>query len=371
MAHLHFVQSVEPLEGGGLGRAAWELSDAIRFSEESSILVSTGKESSQDNGTKIYARKGPTPLFYAPQLWQDVFELARQADVIHGHGFYVGTNWAFGRAVRKQGKPLVYHVHGIFEPWILARSRWKKSLVHWLFEDANMRHAALWRALTNKEADQIRQQGIKAPIIVCPNGINLATFDKMPALRANLAGRKQKRSILFLARLHPKKGLGLLLPAWAAAPKELRKDWQLVIAGPDELNHRAEMEALASQLDISGELQFIGPVSGESKLQALAEAEAFVLPSHSEGFSVAILEAMACQLPVLATHACNFPDLAKTGGGWCVDVSAEAICQGLLAIFKASETELTERGATARKLVEQSFTWPKIAKHITDACKLI
>jgi len=371
MKHLHFVQSTEPLEGGGLGRAAWELSDAIRFSEESSVLVTTGKESAQGGGSKIFARKGPTPLFYAPLLWQAAAELVHESDVIHGHGFYVGTNWALGRAARQLGKPLVYHVHGIFEPWILARSRWKKRLVHWLFEDANMRHAALWRALTNKEADQIRQQGMNAPIIVCPNGINLDTFDKVPALRSNLAGRKQKRSLLFLARLHPKKGLGLLLPAWAAVPKELRKDWQLMIAGPDELNHRTEMEALASQLDISGELQFIGPVSGEPKLQALAEADAFVLPSHSEGFSVAILEAMACQLPVLATHACNFPDLAKIGGGWCVDVSSEAIRQGLLAIFKASEIELKERGATARKLVEQSFTWPKIAKHITDACKRI
>ena len=93
-------------------------------------------------------------------------------------GFYVGTNLILGGEARRQGKPLVYHAHGFFEPWILNRSRWKKQLAHWLFENANFRQVKLWRALTSKEASQIRAQGIKAPVVIVPNGLDLDDYSR-------------------------------------------------------------------------------------------------------------------------------------------------------------------------------------------------
>ena len=367
--HLHFVQSTEPLDGGGLGRAAWELSDALRLIGLKSSLVTTGGSMEQRPGLEVYSRFGPAKAFYAPALNRVARTRVAEAHVIHGHGFYVWPNWVFGREVRHQHKLFVYHVHGMFEPWILARSTWKKRIAHWLFEDANFTYAGLWRALTIKEADQIRTQGITAPIVVCPNGIELSTFGEVSQMRAGINATKSKRSLLFLARLHPKKGLDLLVSAWAAISKQLRAGWRIVIAGPDELNHCSEVQALARRLDVSADLEFVGEVSGEAKLRCLAEADAFVLPSRSEGFSVAILEAMACKLPVLATTACNFPELAQNGGGWCVEANVDGIKQGLVSLLGTTDRERAQRGDAARSLVEAQYTWPRIAATIDHSCR--
>lgn len=367
LRHLHFVQAVDPLYGGGLGRAALDLSEAIRTHGGRSALLTTKRGGSETSpGIRAFRRIGPTKAFFSTDLWEHRDVLMEECDILHGHGFYSAMNLVLGLAARAHRVPLVYHVHGIFEPWILARSRWKKRIAHFLFENANFRYASLWRALTLKEADQIRAQGIKAPIVVCPNGVELRTFASVAGLRS--AAAKSGRSLLFLARIHPKKGLDILVEAWASLPKRERDGWSLTVAGPDELGHRAEIEMLAQRLGVSNELKFVGEVSGESKLRCLAGADAFVLPSRSEGFSVAILEAMACRLPVLATTACNFPELAADGGGWCVEPSVTGVKEGLGALLRASERELTERGNVARSLVEARYAWPQIAETISGAC---
>ena len=109
---------------------------------------------------------------------RDAGSLVRDSDVLHGHGLYVGTNFIFGGEARRQRKALVYHVHGMFEPYILKRSRWKKRLVHWLFEDRNIRDVRFWRALTAIEADQIAATGARQPIAVIPNGLDVADFTR-------------------------------------------------------------------------------------------------------------------------------------------------------------------------------------------------
>lgn len=371
MKHLHFVQSIEPLQGGGLGRAAFELSSMMNVEEQSYLVTTQKGRTLRELDHTIYQRNGPMRAFYSNELYHDSPSLIKNYEIIHGHGFYVAPNWIFGREARRQSKPLVYHVHGIFEPWILHRSHWKKKIAHWLFENYNFKYASLWRALTDKEADQIRAQGITAPIIVAPNGIELATFEEIPGLRNRLRSQRTKKTLLFLGRLHPKKGLDMLIRAWVMTPLVLRKDWQIVIAGPDELGHEAILKKLVKDTGLSEEIIFIGSVSGESKLRILAEAEGFVLPSYSEGFSVAILEAMACRLPVIATRACNFPSLAIDGGGWCVDVSLEGIKEGLRLFLTSSDQERKDRGVLARKLVERVYTWDTVAREIGIACRNI
>lgn len=367
--HLHFVQSTEPLQGGGLGKAALELSAALKVAGEQSCLVATGAGSTTgDECTRIYRRSGPERLFYSPALRRDAYKLVAAADIIHGHGFYVGTNWLLGRQARAQAKPLVYHAHGIFEPWILARSRRKKAMAHFLFESANFRHASLWRALTSKEADQIRRQGVNAPIVVCPNGIEISQFERISSLRVAEAKHKESYELLFLARIHPKKGLLLLVEAWATLPAKLRDKWTVVVAGPDELGHRAEVESAVAAAGASNQWRFVGTVSGLEKLKVLARADAFVLPSHSEGFSVAILEAMACRLPVLATQACNFPALAERGGGWSVPTNVPALSAALVDLLTEKDSARAQRGVAARKLVEAEYTWSNIAAKISQAC---
>jgi len=366
--HLHFVQSIETLEGGGLGRAAFELCNAMRQFVNSSSLITTGAGKTYcKDGVTSYQRRGVTRAFFSPELQSDAARMVCDSDIIHGHGFYVSTNWMIGRQARLQHKPLVYHAHGIFEPWILARSRYKKALAHILFENSNFRHASLWRALTSKEADQIRARGVNAPVVVCPNGIELNQFEQVPEIRLQSQKSKDRKELLFLARLHPKKGLLLLVEAWSRIPEKFRRMWRVVVAGPDELNHRSEVEIAVNSINANLEWSFVGSLSGLSKIQALARADAFVLPSHSEGFSVAILEAMACRLPVLATHACNFPALADEGGGWSVQPNVDELSAGLIQLLSENDNAMIHRGEAARRLVENKFTWPRIANQLAQA----
>ncbi len=371
-SHLHFVQSVEPLEGGGLGRAAVDLHRSFRRAGADSRLVATHGGSPQFPGgeeIKEFRRTGPSKAYYAPGLRRDAGALVEPAAFVHAHGFYTAANWIVGRAARRLDRTLVAHVHGFFEPWILGRSRARKRLAHWLYEDANFRAARLWRALTTKEADQIRACGISAPIVVAPNGVDLEAFEAAdPAVGRSSFAAPTRRRLLFLARLHPKKGLGLLVPAWAAATRE-RRDWELVVAGPDELGHRAEIETLATRLGLADSVRFVGTVGGADKVALLRSADAFILPSFSEGFSVAILEAMACGRPVAATHECNFPELASDGGGWLCPAEAGAMRRLVAEVLDTPRAELDQRGLTARRLIEERFTWPAISRILLDACR--
>ncbi len=375
MRHLHFTQSLEPLEGGGLGSSAVALHGQMRAAGLSSVLCSTHGAAPQHpaEGTLEFRRLKPGFIYYSPALHSQAPQLVREADVLHGHGFYVGTNFIFGREARRQGKPLVYHAHGIFEPYILGRSRWKKRLVRWLFEDANFRRARLWRALTSKEADQIRSCGFTAPIAVIPNGLDPGEFPKPLDLDAPIATPlikslpKTVLRLLFLGRIHPKKGLDLLVPAWAKL-SALTRDWQLVIAGPDERSYLAQVRELARSLGLQGQVVFTGPVTGQSKIRLLHTSDLFVLPSYSEGFPMSVLEAMACELPVIATRACNFPDIAGTEAGWECDPAVDSVAEALQNALQASALERRRRGQIGRRLIERAYTWPAIVRNLQEAC---
>ena len=375
MRHLHFTQSLEPLEGGGLGRAALDLHLQLLHDGFASRLVSTRSASFDGVWPEAvqYLRLGPQKAFFATSLGRDASSMVAQADVVHGHGFYVYPNWAIGAETRKLSKPLVYHPHGMFEPWILQRSRLKKQVVSLLFENQNMNHCRFWRALSHKEADQIRGQGFKAPIVVAPNGVRLEEIDATPSPATNghvrLPERAQNRKrLVFMARLHPKKGLDLLLPAWSKLGAA-RKEWELLIAGPDEGGYRATVEKMLRDLDLATSVSLLGTVTGHSKLELLRGADLFVLPSYSEGLPVAVLEAMACRLMVVATRESNIPELETEGGGWLCDATCESVKDVLERALQTSDTEREMRGAVARALVERRYTWPVVASAVQEACK--
>ena len=375
MRHLHFTQSLEPLQGGGLGRAALDLHLQLLQDGCGSRLISTRSAQFKDAWpeTDQYVRQGPPMLYFARHLRTDSAQRVTQADVIHGHGFYVYPNWVIGDLAHRKHNPLVYHPHGMFDPWILERPRWKKRPVHFLFENRNMRECRLWRALTNKEADQIRGLGFKAPIGVAPNGVRLKDYDMVapPGTPAQLKlseRARNKRGLVFMARLHPKKGLNLLLPVWSKLAA-WHKDWELIIAGPDEGGYLATIKQLIRELGLESSTTLTGTVTGWAKLELLRKAEVFILPSYSEGLPVTVLEAMACRVPVIATHESNIPELETEGGGWLCHAGTGSIHGALSRALAAGDSERKSRGQTARALVERRYTWPAIAAAIRDGCE--
>jgi glycosyltransferase involved in cell wall biosynthesis len=368
--HLHFVQSLEPLQGGGLGASALGLHLAQGGIGISSRLVATcgAIPPGSWRGVQQTPRRGPAKAFYSPRLRSLAREAVGNAEIVHGHGFYTSVNWAFGREARRQGKPLAYHVQGFLDPWIRARSRLKKAVVHRLFENANFAHAGLWRALSRKEERQLRAFGIGAEIVVAPNGIDLAELDRNPGA-SELPGveRRRPRRLLFLGRLHPKKGLDLLISGWAKVASEFA-DWELLIVGPDEGGYQCTIAHSIARLATEDTCRILPAVSGELKNRVFRSADAFVLPSYSEGFPVAILEAAAHRLPVIMTDECNFPELAAAGAAWECRPEIQSLITALRTAMSADSTELQQRGEAGRQLIERSYTWDQIARQITEAC---
>jgi glycosyltransferase involved in cell wall biosynthesis len=162
--------------------------------------------------------------------------------------------------------------------------------------------------------------------------------------------------------------LDLLVRAWAGLGPD-RKDWQLVVAGPDENGHLQEIRNLVRNLELEEGVCFTGPVTGSLKNELLRSADLFVLPSYSEGFPMSLLEAMACAVPVVATRACNFPDVSASCAGWECDAELQSLADSLRQALLAGETERRERGQVGCRLVETQYAWPGLVARLVEACE--
>jgi glycosyltransferase involved in cell wall biosynthesis len=366
MNTLAVTQSIDPVKGGGLGMAVCDLHRTMARScyEDTVVIGIDGKHVADAERFHIrsFPGVGPAGAYFNPSLGAAVREEASRADIVHLHGFYTYPMLRGWRAARSHGKPVVRHAHGILEPWILQRSRLKKKLAHLVFEDAAFAGTTLWRALTLAEADQIRQNGGRGEIVVVPTGIDLAPIDAAPSRPAD------RPTLIFLSRLHKKKGLDLLLPAWQRVHAK-HPGWRLAIAGKEEDGSGAAAAEFVRANNLGDSIEVVGPLPQADKFTFLKSGSAFILPSYSEGFSMGILEAMACELPVICTDACHFPEVATLGGGWECGVSVEGVAGALVALMSCGEAELAERGRQARRLAEQNYTWNKLAQDLHAACQ--
>jgi poly(glycerol-phosphate) alpha-glucosyltransferase len=282
-------------------------------------------------------------------------------DVVHAHAVWnFCTYWAMRTAFEAR-VPYVVAPQGSFEPWALAQSALKKRVLGTLTEVPLFNRAAALQALTETEAAQFRRYGLTAPTVVVPNGVDLARFNRRaPRLADQLGLAPGTATLLFMSRLHPKKGLDILLRAFAliaAASPRLA----LVIAGNDAGSGYAETLArLAGTLGIAERCRFTGEVRGEAKLDMLAGADAFVLPSRSEGLPVAAIEAMAAALPVILTPGCNLPEVAAAKAGLIVEPEPEMLARAIGDLFADPEAGRL-MGSNGRRLVAGKFTWTRIA----------
>jgi glycosyltransferase involved in cell wall biosynthesis len=280
-------------------------------------------------------------------------------DGVHIHGLWEEHTFAAVRAARTAGKPYIVSAHGMLEPWALRNKRWKKVIYSWLAERRNLSGAACLHALTEAEARDYRRYGVKAPIAIIPNGVRVHEgarpelfLDAFPAL-------KGQRLILFLGRVHHKKGLDLLVDAWKQLAARA-DDAHLVIAGPDFENTRASIERRIQELGIASSVTFTGMLTGELKWSALAACELFVLPSYSEGLSVSVLEALGMQKPVIVTDACNISEVQERGCGWVTTPDAAPIAAALSEFLRTPGAVAGEMGKRGGLLVKERFSWDTI-----------
>ena len=345
---------------------------------------------------------GPNGFGYAPELRH---LMGGQFDLAYCAALWKYPSWAVLNWQKKTNKPIVVAPHGSLDAWALNNSRWKKRLASWLFKQEQLERATCFRALCTAEADAIRSYGLKQRIEIIPNGVELPEGSfKFQDLSLQAQGKKM---LLFLGRIHPKKGLVNALRAWAEirnSPSAIRDsaEWQFVIAGWDQGGHEAELKALCAELGLrtamgfahggtestegqnlklnsyklktpspeaeDADILFFGPAFGEEKEALLRSADAFILPSFSEGLPISVLEAWSYGLPVVMTPECNLPEgfacqaaleiRSEEGSGQGSDFSFQ---QGLRTLLEMANQERSAMGMRGRRLVEAKFTWQKVA----------
>ena len=293
--------------------------------------------------------------------------VVRGADAVHVHGLWQGHGRRAARAAQSARVPYLVAAHGMADPWALRQKRLKKWIYSALVETRNLRGAACLHALTRPEVRALRAMAPGRPVALVPNGVDLAALDDLPprsAIEAEMPQLCGKFVLLFFGRVHKKKGLDLLAPALAKVARD-HPGIHLLVAGFDDGALSPLLDA-AKALAIGDRVSYVGHVSGETARRAWGAADAFVLPSHSEGFSMAVLEALAARLPVVVTTACNFPELDRADGGIVVQPTVNDLERGLRGLMERSPAQRRAMAARGRKLVAERFTWEQQARRLAE-----
>jgi len=303
---------------------------------------------------------------HSPDLKLAVQREARAADVVHIHEMWHHPHFATARACKSLGVPFIVSPHGSLDPWALASKRLKKRLYSAIWQRRLLGRAAAAHALTGTERSQLRDYGYSGPVSVIPNGIDVDEFqrpaapgvmdDRFPELRG-------KKVILFLGRLHEKKGLDVLVRAFARL-HGTRPDTHLLIVGPDD-GYETDVRRMIGEAGIEGSVTLTGSLDGDDRLAAMARADVYALPSYSEGFSVGVLEALAAGLPVVISTFCYFPEVETAGAGLITEPDVEQVGTALSAVI--DDPGLADRmGKAGRNLVHTGYSWESVASSFIE-----
>ena len=340
------------------GRYASELVAFCRPEERDAVERSPGVRFTR----MPFERLRPWADFRARTRLRD---LVGDCEIVHIHGLWSAHGSAAADLSSRSRTPVIVSAHGMLERWAVAQRRWKKLLYSAAVERPRLRRAACLRALTHAEVADYRNFGLTNPVAVVPNGIVVPeSLDPEPFLDL-FPHLRNHRIVLYLGRIDHKKGVDLLCRAWASLSHPF-PDARLVLAGPVSRDAGSLARRLVSELKISSSVTFTGLLRGRMKWSAFAAAGVFVLPSRSEGFSMAVLEALASRVPVLITRQCNFPEVVFSDCGWVVEPETAAIRTALGEALSMSDSELARLGINGRNLVRRRYSWPTIGRQMAD-----
>lgn len=282
---------------------------------------------------------------------------AGHVDVVHNHSLWSMVNVATGLVVPGRHAKLVTSPRGTLSPWALSRTRHLKRLLKPLQWRA-LERADLLHATSEQECADIRAQGLRAPVAVVPNGIDV------PATLPARVGCDRRR-VLFLGRIHPTKCIDRLLHAWQALEAD-HPDWDLVIAGTGEAAHVRQIQELSFSLGLR-RVDFRGPVYGAAKSLAYRNADVLVLPSHSENFGMVVAEALAHECPVIASRGTPWQGLVPAACGWWVAHDVKTMAATMDSAMHLSRSDLQSMGARGRAWMQRDFSWQSVAERMESA----
>jgi len=358
------IASIDPAAGGpsrsvpNLARQLAQLDIAVRLKSIGNTAVRV-----EDDGyaLELYSHTGTvlSKLKAIDRLCRDLATQVKEhpnKSIIHDQGIWLLNNHGAVEVARKSKTPLIITPRGMLEPWPMNHNSLKKKIAWRLYQKRDLDTADLIHVTSQQEADRVREL-IHKPVAIIPNGVDV------PPIPVRKLSETGTRTILFLSRIHKKKGLLNLVSAWQQIKAP---GWRIVIAGPDEADHKHEVEEAIRNADMQEFFEFIGPVDDITKWDLYYHADLFVLPSFSENFGIVIAEALACAVPVITTTGTPWQELITHSCGWWVEIGVTPLVQALREAISLSDKARSDMGKRGRMLVENCYSWEKVGKDMAD-----
>ena len=378
MRILHVIGDLAPASGGP-AKAGFEMARAlVRRGHEVAIYTTDFGQSAGAPAEQI--RDGVELRFFplqAPRIWLASWPMRRALardlpgfDLLHLHSLYLFHDWAAGNLALQIAKPYIVRPHGSLDPYIFRRHRLKKAIFDLWFQNRVLAGASAIHYTAGEEMHLAAPFVHGAPGVVIPNGLDPADYANLPA-RGSFRTRHpeigERKILLFLSRINFKKGLDILTGALGQLVQTnmAREDLHLVIAGPDG-GYLDETRRFVAEAGIEARTTFTGMLTGQDKLAAFADACLFILPSYSENFGIAVVEAMACGVPVLISDRVNiWREVVADGAGHAAPCDAGAFAREIAAML-AEPAALAAMGQAGRVAVARRYDWSVIAQRLEN-----
>lgn len=282
-------------------------------------------------------------------------------DIIHSQCIWLLEYHKVAVAARKLGIPLIITPRGTLEPWAYEGQgfikRIKKKIAMVFYQKRDIQNSACLLATALMEANTFVSLGFSVPIAVIPNGINISEY----RCRSLNYKKVVKKQILFLSRIHQKKGIEYLINAWSILHDKY-PDWNVVIAGNGDDKYISHLNDLIFLNSLQYCVKIIPPVFGVEKYNLYCESSLFVLPTYSENFGMVVAEAMSCGVPVITTNGTPWQDLNKYNLGWCIDLNLDRLINTLKEAIDLGSDKLFLMGQECSQYISKTYQYTNVAQ---------
>ncbi len=380
MRILHVIANLAPRYGGP-PKACFEMARAVARRGHQVRILTTNQDGdgALDVPLQTPVMRDGVEITYYPVHWPRFWgtsiplglalpEAIRDADVVHIHSLYLFHDWVASYLCRRHRKPYLLRPHGTLDPYIYSRHRWRKRVMERIFQETAIRCATAIHFTSVEEQSLARPFVFETNGIVIPLGLDMQEYAALPppgTFRARYPEVGAAKLILFLGRINFKKGMDILIKAFARVARQ-RQDVRLVVAGPDDGLEQSVRQWIQSE-GVQGKVTFTGILDAAGKLAALQDASLFALPSYGENFGIAVIEAMACGKPVLISDRVALAEqIAERGAGTVLACDEVEFANAILETLSNPEAA-ARMGKSARDTVRELFQWDGIALQLETA----
>lgn len=341
--------------------------EACASGHECSLYYATGRNADcevtihPDCDVQGFPALGLKKWGYSPEMKRAVLSKVPNCDIVHCHSMWLYPTMIAARTAYRAGVPYIIRPAGSLEPWCVRGL--KKQLYLKLIERTILDRASAIHAVSQQEANNVKSFGFRAPAVVVPNGVDIAESGPSRSEARRLLGLPEDRPIvLFLSRIHEKKGLDVLGEAMLDVRKRLPAA-MVAVAGPDSHEYAKKIKQLYKDLGIIDATRFLGEVSGELKQAAYRAADVFALPTHSENFGVVVLEALAEGTPVVVSKNAPWAAVEERRAGFWIENTPSALSHAVTTILSNPDLH-EEMSRNAKDFVIEQFSWASIGRSI-------